>query len=57
MLSRFFFLVSSLVASAFAHSTPLPPKEKFHLFLLVGQSNMAGRGVVAAPDKFPTRAC
>jgi hypothetical protein len=29
----------------------LPPKEKFHLFLLVGQSNMAGRGTVEAQDK------
>lgn len=29
----------------------LPPKEKFHLFLLVGQSNMAGRGVVTEADK------
>lgn len=34
-------------------SAPLPPKEKFHLFLLVGQSNMAGRGVVAPEDKTP----
>lgn len=29
----------------------LPPKENFHLFLLVGQSNMAGRGRVAEQDK------
>lgn len=27
-------------------STPLPAKENFHLFLLAGQSNMAGRGKV-----------
>ena len=32
---------------------PLPPKEKFHLFLLVGQSNMAGRGKVAEQDRKP----
>lgn len=34
-------------------STPakLPAKENFHLFLLAGQSNMAGRGIVAEEDK------
>ncbi|MCA9051369.1 MAG: sialate O-acetylesterase [Planctomycetaceae bacterium] len=31
----------------------LPTPEKFHLFLLVGQSNMAGRGVVEAEDQVP----
>jgi len=35
---------------SFAEDTPLPAKDKFHLFLLVGQSNMAGRGVVEAQD-------
>ncbi len=30
-----------------------PEKEKFHLYLLVGQSNMAGRGKVEAQDKKP----
>jgi hypothetical protein len=29
----------------------LPPKEKLHLYVLMGQSNMAGRGVVGAEDK------
>jgi len=29
----------------------LPSKEKFHLFLLAGQSNMAGRGRITAEDK------
>src|SRR5438445_12927696 len=29
------------------------PKEKFHLYLLVGQSNMAGRGEVEEQDKTP----
>lgn len=33
--------------------TSLPSKEQFDLFLLVGQSNMAGRGAVAAEDKQP----
>lgn len=36
-----------------AEDAPLPPKDKFHLFLLVGQSNMAGRGVVEEQDKTP----
>ena len=34
----------------------LPSQEKFHLFLLVGQSNMAGRGKVTPDDqKAPSR--
>jgi len=34
---------------------PVPPtKEAFHLFLLVGQSNMAGRGKVDPQDRLPT---
>ncbi|RCS54143.1 sialate O-acetylesterase [Bremerella cremea] len=32
-------------------SSPLPSKENFHLFLLVGQSNMAGRGKVTPADQ------
>ena len=28
-----------------------PPPEKFHLFLLIGQSNMAGRGKVSEADR------
>ena len=47
----FGFLFSSHAAGA--ESVPLPPKEKFHLFLLVGQSNMAGRGVVTPQDNTP----
>ncbi len=31
----------------------LPSKDQFHLFLLIGQSNMAGRGKVAAEDRVP----
>ncbi len=35
-------------------STPkLPSKEKLHLYLLLGQSNMAGRGDLAEEDKTP----
>lgn len=39
--------------AALATAAELPPKESFHLFLLVGQSNMAGRGVVTPEDKSP----
>jgi hypothetical protein len=31
----------------------LPSKDKLHLYLLMGQSNMAGRGVVGPEDKTP----
>ena len=41
-------LVSSSTAAA---ETKLPAKKDFHLYLLVGQSNMAGRGKVAEADK------
>jgi len=46
-----------LVAAALSAAPELPPRKDFHLFLLAGQSNMAGRGSVkkltpeeAAPD-------
>lgn len=39
--------------AAMATAAELPPKEAFHLFLLVGQSNMAGRGAVTPEDKSP----
>lgn len=29
------------------------PREKLHLYLLIGQSNMAGRGAIAPPDEVP----
>lgn len=42
----------TLCAGAFAADpVKLPAKEKFHLYLLIGQSNMAGRGVMADQDK------
>jgi hypothetical protein len=54
LLRRLSFLACWFTgAAAFAQTASLPPKEKFHLFLLVGQSNMAGRGVVAPEDKIP----
>lgn len=38
-------------SAASAQEAGLPPKESFHLFLLVGQSNMAGRGKVSDADR------
>jgi len=40
-----------MAATAFAQPAALPSKENFHLFLLIGQSNMAGRGTVEPSDK------
>lgn len=43
--------VASLVVTVSSAQRPaLPPRESFHLFLLIGQSNMAGRGVVEGQD-------
>jgi hypothetical protein len=37
--------------SACSQEPQIPSKENFHLYLLAGQSNMAGRGTVEAVDK------
>ena len=50
---KLILIIFTLVGFAAAQDTPLPSKDKFHLFLLVGQSNMAGRGVVVEQDKTP----
>ena len=48
------FVTLGLTASLFSQEeTKLPAKENFHLYLLVGQSNMAGRGKVTETDKKP----
>jgi hypothetical protein len=39
------------VPSLTAQEVNLPSKERFHLFLLVGQSNMAGRGLIEEQDR------
>ncbi|GAB2558867.1 sialate O-acetylesterase [Spirosoma areae] len=58
MRKAFYLLAVSLVMSSLdvlAQST-LPPgisPAKFHLYLLAGQSNMAGRGTVETVDKTP----
>ena len=45
--------VCGATAGASEPAAPLPPREKFHLFLLVGQSNMAGRGTLEKQDTTP----
>jgi len=44
-------LLAGVATDSCADAPALPAKEKFHLFLLAGQSNMAGRGAVEAQDK------
>lgn len=46
------FSVVAIASSAIAQSS-VPPKESFDLYLLVGQSNMAGRGKVTEADQMP----
>jgi len=52
-----FVLICSAAFPAFADEpaapVQLPEKENFHLFLLIGQSNMAGRGTVEPTDQEP----
>lgn len=38
------------IITSLGYSQSLPIKEKFHLYLLIGQSNMAGRGKVEPSD-------
>ena len=50
----FRIIISSLLGLPLIVATgesPKVPKNQFHLYLLVGQSNMAGRGKVEAQDK------
>ncbi|MBL8213561.1 MAG: sialate O-acetylesterase [Bryobacterales bacterium] len=55
MLSRRLFLSTALAAPAWTQTKAVKPprKDRFHLFLLIGQSNMAGRGLVADEDRKP----
>lgn len=46
-------VLHGLVASGAEPEIKLPPKEQFHLYLLIGQSNMAGRGKIEEQDKEP----
>ena len=51
------FLIGAAAAGAqtnvAAHPVQLPVKDKLHLYLLMGQSNMAGRGQIGTEDKTP----
>lgn len=56
MRKSLLLFVSSLVMSSVLAQSTLPPgilPDKFHLYLLAGQSNMAGRGTVETIDKTP----
>jgi hypothetical protein len=50
-------LVTAATASAQTnttkHALTLPVKDKLHIYLLIGQSNMAGRGAFGPEDKTP----
>ncbi len=52
-LRLFVIVLLGFFTSAEAAAPALPAKEKFHLFLLVGQSNMAGRGPMTDADQIP----
>lgn len=52
IISILFLLAISPVICA-AEAVKLPEKSKFKLILLIGQSNMAGRGFVEPADKVP----
>jgi hypothetical protein len=45
------WLAATLAGSAWQSPAAPPATDAFHLFLLAGQSNMAGRGVVEPPDR------
>ena len=46
-------VATALTLSAAEPAVKLPAKERLHLYLLIGQSNMAGRGAVEEQDKTP----
>jgi hypothetical protein len=47
------YAASAAETNASKQTVKPPSKKKFHLYLLMGQSNMAGRGKVEAEDKTP----
>jgi hypothetical protein len=53
VLATLVVLASLVVPSRGQAPTASPPPESFHLFLLIGQSNMAGRGVVEDAHRLP----
>ncbi len=53
-LSRLFLIYALFHNAVSAEEVKLPSKDKLHLFLLAGQSNMAGRGKIDATSKKTT---
>src|SRR5690606_40186479 len=56
ILHLLFSILTLTASTVFAQDTDessLPPRENFHLFLLVGQSNMAGRGKITEGQNQP----
>lgn len=53
VLFCFFTTGVSALLAADPNGAKIPKKENFHIYLLVGQSNMAGRGKVNDADKTP----
>ena len=53
MKKNLLLLLCAVFIPAFAGEIKLPEKSKFKLVLLIGQSNMAGRGFVEPADKVP----
>ena len=53
MKKLFSVILVFAAVTAFAQELKLPEKSKFRLVLLIGQSNMAGRGFVTPEDKIP----
>lgn len=51
MRNLFILFIMFISASHFAVSQPVISKKKFHLYVLAGQSNMAGRGTLEQEDK------
>ncbi|MEP6662480.1 MAG: sialate O-acetylesterase [Verrucomicrobiota bacterium] len=47
------FMCSAFAVPAQTGTVKLPPQEKLKIYLMMGQSNMAGRGVPEAEDKTP----
>ena len=46
LLLGWWLALVGMVASAAESAPELPPRERFHLYVLIGQSNMAGRGTL-----------
>jgi acetyl esterase/lipase len=52
-MTRTTALLFAIASAAYVASAAPAPKENFHLYLLAGQSNMAGRGTLEEIDKTP----